>query len=453
MGLSDVARINITAGTRGITRQGFGTMSIVAHNFPAAIANRKSIAYSTDTEMAQDGFPAMHPARILANHIFKQQVKKLPIKVLNLRDTSTVTVITLSQWSPVFLPVGKVFRITIKHATQAAEQVIAVTILDTWDIDDLFDALETAINALAITGLTASANTGPSELVISSTLGNMIHVDMDTLGTFFLKHLDESLASGSIGTALDDILIHDPDFYGMVSAHTSSAQIQAIGAWAEINGRRYAARTADSDVATGTAPNVAKELVADDLAGSFTVYHPVHSDPLAAGLLASELSKDPGKSHNVYKQVRGSAAPPDFIMSTANRNAMAADMVTYNVKEAGVVATRGGKVAAGEWFDIIRLIDFFRSRLAEDIYFVQLANDKIAYTIGGIRSIVSVIEGRFTSKIGQGISPDSPIIVTAPEPQEVDSTDKIDRFLPGVEFSAPLEGAILLVEVTGSLTV
>lgn len=451
MSLEDVANVTITAGTRGITRKGFGTLGIAVHNFPAGLANLKTISYSEDSEMAADGWPAMHPGRLLANAVFNQPVKQLPVKLLNLRDTTTVTIIALQQWTTALLPEGKVFTITIKHADGSAPNVVSITMPASPTIAGFMTQLAAAITGLGIAGLSAAATTAPDECTISSTGGKFIHVDADMLGSFFLRHLDESLAAAGIGAELDAIQAHDPDWYGLISAHTSSAQIASIATWAEANGKHYLARTADTDVATNVSPNVAKAMVTADRARTNVVWNPVHSDPLAPGLHASELSKEPGMSHYVYKVIRGSAAPLPFMVTTANRGYLNADLVTYNVKEAGVIATRGGKVAAGEWIDNIHLIDFLKVRIAEDIYLAQLNNDKIAYTLAGTRAIVSVVEARLLAKVGKGLSEDEPPIVTAPTPQEVDVTDKINRVLPDVEFEATLSGAILTAKIRGKV--
>src|SRR5690606_12233769 len=127
--------------------------------------------------------------------------------------------------------------------------------------------------------------------------------------------------------------------------------------------------------------------------------------------------------------------------------------------------TQGGRVAAGEWIDVIRL----RDQLVESIkvsvagMLVRATNSsgKVPYTDAGIQLVVNAIRDPLDLNVRRGgIAPEEldeygnvipSYTISAPRNSQVPTNDKANRILRDVKFTARLAGAIHVVEVRGSL--
>jgi Protein of unknown function (DUF3383) len=126
-----------------------------------------------------------------------------------------------------------------------------------------------------------------------------------------------------------------------------------------------------------------------------------------------------------------------------------------------IAITQNGKVAGGEWIDVIR----FRDWLCEEIkirIFQQMVDNRIPYTDVGI----GIIRTRLTEALDFGVTrggiapPEVNLdgdyvpsyTVSVPLSVTVSTNDKANRILRDVYFTARLAGAIHVVEIQGTLT-
>ena len=127
-----------------------------------------------------------------------------------------------------------------------------------------------------------------------------------------------------------------------------------------------------------------------------------------------------------------------------------------------VTITQNGKVAAGEWIDVIRFRDWLQEEMTVNIFNVLINNDKVPYTDAGIALVEAQM--RAALKLGQtrgGIAPDeydengntnAGYVVSAPLAANISANTKATRVLDDMRFTARLAGAIHAVEIKGSLT-
>ena len=124
--------------------------------------------------------------------------------------------------------------------------------------------------------------------------------------------------------------------------------------------------------------------------------------------------------------------------------------------------TQNGKVAAGEWIDVIRFRDWLEEEIKVNVFNLLINRDKVPYTDAGIAAIEARI--RQALELGQtrgGIAPteydedgnENPgYVLTVPLASSISANQKASRVLTDVRFTARLAGAIHVVEITGSLT-
>ena len=124
--------------------------------------------------------------------------------------------------------------------------------------------------------------------------------------------------------------------------------------------------------------------------------------------------------------------------------------------------TQNGKVAAGEWIDIIRFRDWIQEKMAVRILSLLINSNKIGYIDPDLTKIDNVMKGVLQE--GQdngGIAPTEYTedgtanlgwVTSVPLASSIDTNTKASRELKGVTFMARLAGAIHVVEVNGSFT-
>lgn len=246
----------------------------------------------------------------------------------------------------------------------------------------------------------------------------------------------------------------DPDFYGVALDSNGAAEIEAAAAWVESNGKLLVVQTADAGTLDAeTTDDVASTLKDASYGRTFTLYHPKIATAdswIAAAMLGSRLPATPGSDTWAFKTLATVSA---YALTDAQAAALEAKNVTWYQTLAGVAVTYGGKVAAGEWADVVRFLDKQRARLRERLYALQLANAKIPFTDGGISAVRAEVAA--TIKEGQrdgGFDPAADPTIDVPKVADVSSADRAARTLPGVSWSMRLAGAIHTMTVSGVAT-
>ena len=123
--------------------------------------------------------------------------------------------------------------------------------------------------------------------------------------------------------------------------------------------------------------------------------------------------------------------------------------------------TRGGKVAGGEWVDVIRFRDWLQDVMQGNLVATLIIRPKLPYTDEGL----AVIESSMIKSLEEGVKAGGVVdwrdsgegqlvrgyTVTVPQAKDVPFNIKASR-VAHVSFSAYLTGAIHAIEVTGSFT-
>ena len=127
-----------------------------------------------------------------------------------------------------------------------------------------------------------------------------------------------------------------------------------------------------------------------------------------------------------------------------------------------VSITQNGKVAAGEWIDVIRFRDWLQEEMTVNIFNALINSDKIPYTDAGIAIIENQM--RAALRLGQtrgGIAPTEydedgnenlGYTISVPLAANISANQKASRILQDMKFTARLAGAIHVMQIAGSLT-
>nr|DAO91450.1 MAG TPA: tail sheath protein [Caudoviricetes sp.] len=154
--------------------------------------------------------------------------------------------------------------------------------------------------------------------------------------------------------------------------------------------------------------------------------------------------------------VRPASLTPQQDQEVLNNNGTVFSRMSANLN-----LTRGGKVAGGEWVDVIRFRDWLQDVMQTNLVATLINRPKLPYTDEGL----AVIESSMIKSLEEGVKAGGVVdwrdngegqlvrgyTVTVPQAKDVPFNTKASR-VAHVSFSAYLTGAIHAIEVTGSFT-
>lgn len=257
-----------------------------------------------------------------------------------------------------------------------------------------------------------------------------------------------------VATSLAAIVAENNSWYGLVVDQAMISKADDIAAWVEANKRLAFYWTTDENV-----PDAAKDTdIASVLKGkkydrAVTIWHPTPTagaDYPDAAWMGEGFPYDPGTSTWAYKTLRGITADK---VSGTQETALQGKNCNYYSEVGGVNITQEGKVASGEWIDIIIGTDWIEARLREAVYGALVNNRKIPYDDSGITIIEGLVKSVLSQAASAGILQADSIEVTVPKYKNISQADKLARKLPEVKFTALYQGAIHRTTINGTISV
>jgi hypothetical protein len=257
--------------------------------------------------------------------------------------------------------------------------------------------------------------------------------------------------------ALTAIKAANNAWYAVTASARDMASQQEIAQWVEANQKLYCAGTGDSTLVDEETGDIAAWAKLNNLDRTIPFYHPDSAlvsgqlgdaDPIQeAALFGLMLTKQPGSPTWKFKQLK---SVPTFEVSGAQfANAMAKNASVY-CSVADVPMTFEGKVASGEYIDVIHGCDWLIARIQNKIFTVLSQHDKIPFTDTGIQQIVAQLRAALDEGVKYEIL--ASYDIQAPNAEDVAIDQKGKRNLPDINFTAPLAGAIHSTEINGTIT-
>ena len=257
----------------------------------------------------------------------------------------------------------------------------------------------------------------------------------------------------TVAASLAAIQAEDNSWYGLAvdQAFDDDDKVD-IAAWVEANKKFAFYWTTNVDVPDATKTtdmaSVLKGLAYDRAA---TMWHPTPTtgaDYPDAAWMGEGFPFEPGSSTWAYKTLKG--VTPDNV--DTKETALQDKNCNYYSTVGGVNVTQEGKVASGEWIDIIIGTDWIEARLRETVYSAFVNNRKVPYDDSGITTIEGLVRGVLSQAAAKGILQADSIVVTVPKYADVPTADKIARKLPDVNFTALYQGAIHRTTINGTIS-
>lgn len=276
------------------------------------------------------------------------------------------------------------------------------------------------------------------------------------LGRIFI-----GLDSNAPSTDLPAIKAENNDWYAICDTKHDESRALAIGQWTEANEKLFvtALHSANNASAPGTdTTSIAHVLMQNNLFRTAWWYVEDVEDFTDVAITVKSFTKYPGQETWANQRLAG--VPYYKLSETSAQNIFAKNGNTFEPFR-NISITQQGKVAGGEWIDVIR----FRDWLCEEIkirIFQQMVDNRIPYTDPGIAIIRSRLQEALDFGVFRGgIAPPEinndgdyvpSYVIQVPLSTNVSTNDKANRILRDVYFTARLAGAIHVVEIQGVLT-
>jgi hypothetical protein len=434
--LSDIANISISTSGGGLSLPGFGTALILggySKTWPERVRTYGGLA-----DLTVD-FAVGTPEYIAGAAIFGQNPRPTTVKVgrgtLKPTQKWTLTPDVSTQAVQTYrVKIAGVAYDFVSDATPSAAEVVT--------------GLIAVINAATgVHGLTAS---GATTLVLTAAQGAWQEVEV---GDVNLLSLEQDHADPGVATDLAAIQLETADWYGLITLWNSKACVLAAAAWAEANEKLYVAQTQDTPciaVAEGGATDVMKSAKTAAYARTSLWYDPSNKPVLDAGLVGRMFPEDAGSETWALKTIAGALARTFTGTHLANLKAKYGNWY-YSIAGANVTSPDSGRVSANEWIDVIRGRDALKVDMQGRIFDRLRSAKKIAYTDAGATIVEGEIKASLTAFTGRGFIAEGSWAVTTPKVATQSSTDRGNRYFPGIAFTGNLAGAIHKLAITGAL--
>lgn len=444
--LDRIVKVDISLDTTGVSTEGFSTILCVGphlHGLP------RVSTYTAADQMLDDGFSADDPLYKMVSDAFSQTPSPAAVKVGRRQVNScTVTVAQLGATSAYTLTVsgygddGNVTEKTYSYTN------------DEGSSEDVLQGLSTAVTGDESALLSASYSDGVLTLQAK-----------DPSKPFALKassmlSVELGSVTESVAQTMAAVMNSDSDFYGVAFTSKEQDDVLAMAEWAESAGKLYGTSfggdtVKNSEMTTDTG----SQLKAKNYYRTFWFYHSVENEYPEVAVMARCFAIDPGGETWALKKLAGITVDP---LTETEFNAITGKNGNTFELFRNVSVTQNGKVAAGEWIDIIRFRDWLEEEIKTNVFNLLINRDKVPYTDAGIAAIESRI--REALELGQsrgGIAPTEydedgnqnlGYTISVPLAANISANTKANRELTDVTFTARLAGAIHVVDITGSLT-
>ena len=444
--ISRIVKVDISLNTTGLSVEGFNTMLIVG-------AHANSLArvetYTSASDMISAGFSDTDPIYLAAVDAFSQTPKPAQVKI-GRRQVASVAVTVASLTS------AGVYKLTVSHLddnSNVVEKVYSYTNTG-GTAGDILAGLKEQIGADSTAVVTAAVSA--DTLTLTTTGGGAFAVATSA-------NMAQSVASvtETIPQTMAAIQSYDNDWYGWMLASRDSADILAAANWTESVRKLFGTAIAEAGAYNPESTTDTGYLLYNgNYYRTFWFYHKdAATDFPEAAVMARCFATLPGGETWANKKLAGVTTDP---LTETQYIAITKKNGNTFERFRNISITQNGKVAAGEWIDVIRFRDWLQEEITVNVFNALVNSDKIPYTDEGIAIIEAQV--RQALELGTrrgGIAPieydedgneNYGYTISVPLSSSISANQKATRALQDVSFTARLAGAIHVVEITGSLT-
>lgn len=438
--LNDIVNVSIALNTAAVERANFGVALIAS---PIASFSERVRSYSAFDSTNPDNLPpilqtALSDAFAQIPHPNVVRVGRLSVDKVAVAPTEATG---LAVYSVVF-------------GTSPAATTVSVTAVASPTISSICTQMATAINTAAI-GITATATATEVELVFTGAVVPVIGFVKMQWGT-----ITPSSTTGIMGADLGAIALENNSWYALHLTERTKQRVLDAAEWTETQEKMFFTANAEAGAYdVGSTTDTGYTLKNTQYFRTAWGYHgAAGSEFVDVAWTSRVLTIAPGGETWALKRL--ASVTPDKLTTTQRTVIFGKNGNTFEYYQPSIALTNPGKVAAGEWIDIIRFRDYLKDLIQTNMVQLMINRDKIPYTDSGLQMIGNNLKAslRTGQNVG-GIAPDEVdaegnkvpgFNVTVPLSSEVDDVTKASR-IAYLKFNARIAGAIHVVNITGAL--
>jgi hypothetical protein len=260
--------------------------------------------------------------------------------------------------------------------------------------------------------------------------------------------------------ALTKMKEQNNDWYAVSVSARQMVNQQECAQWIQANEKLGGLCSGDSTISDEETGDIAAWAKLNNLDRVFIFFHPdakladasvdvlATADPIPeAAYFGKMLTKNPGSATWKFKELQSVPTyelTQDQVKNVEDKNA------TWYMTTADVPMTSNGQVASGEYIDVIHGLDWLKARIQNLVFTALIHVDKVPFTDEGVQMVVSPLKAALEEAKKNSIL--ASYEISYPAVAEVSITDKGRRFLPDVNFTGVLAGAIHSTKIHGVVT-
>lgn len=448
-----IVNVAISLNTTAIKEQGFSDELVLG---PTAKFATRSIIITGASDLLDMGFSETDPIYKAALSVFSQ-IPSINRLFIGRQLVSSVAA-------------------TVGAAVDGATYSITVGWIDTSGTPQQFIASFTAGGAdtpttIATALAAAIQGNAPAAAVVNAVAAaGVVTITPDNVGDSFSVNTSANVttpvptSAETPAVALAAVQAENNDWYGVTLTSRADADITNAAAWVEANEKLLGVTSSSAGILNpGSTTDIAAVLQAGQFFRTHVWYHADAANQwLDAAIASKAFTYYPGSETWALKRLGGISY--DKLLEGQAQAAFAKNANTFEPFR-NFAVTQGGKVAAGEWIDVIRFRDWLAEQIKINVVSALInADGKVPYTDEGIQIIVAALRVALDLGVARGgIAPPETdatdtnrvipsYVIEAPLSASVPFNNKANRLLQDVKFTARLAGAIHTVEIKGALS-
>ena len=449
--LDRIVNVQISLNTTAIKEQSFSDLLILG---PHILSANRSLVITDADQLLDLGMSIADPIYLAAADVFSQipTINRLFIGRMQVL-TQTLTVAP----APVQ---GTVYTVNLQWRTGTGQIQTAVA---------TYTAGVAPTPTTVAAGLVAAINATAYNATAANVAGVITLTGDVATDPFAFQIVAGSLSTPiatsteNAGVALAAIQAETDDWYGVALVSRVEATILQAADWVEANEKLLGVSLDASAVLDpGSTTDTMAKLQQGQYFRTHAWYHALAATEwLEAAIAAKAFTFYPGAETWANQRLAGITYD-----TLAEGSARAVFNKSGNTFEPfrNFAITQNGRVAAGEWIDVIRFRDWLAEQIKISVVSALInANGKVPYTDNGIQIIVAAMRKVLDLGVARGgiAPPEEDVInertipsyvINAPRSANIAFNDKANRILRDLNFTARLAGAIHTVEIKGSLT-
>lgn len=436
-----LVNVQIELGTTAIAGKSFSDMLILAKH---SLATGRIMVVTDANQLLELGLAPSDPLYLAVSAAFAQGSHVAQVFIGRIKANQYQ--LDLSE-----LKSGKKFKCKVQAIVNEGYQSRDVEVNYATSANNTAAAVKSALEALSLPMTVAVSG---STLTIEPT-SDLVLTEIE--GAVLTATYQENLIS-----ALAECAKENNRWYGLGLASREKAEVLQVADWAEANGKLFLTASSDRNILVPSANNdLASQCKEKNYFRTAVMYsHKADTEYPDMALMSYCFTFYPGAENWNLKKLSGVSHSPlsegDFI-AAKNKNC-----TTFENFNDSFSVTQGGKVAGGEWIDVIRFRDWLLQEIQINATSAMInAYGKLPYTDAGIEVIGQAIRQAIDLGVSRGgIAPVEldkdgkevkNYVITLPKSTSISDNNKAQRILQDVKFAARLAGAINVTEIKGNL--